>query len=147
MEFFEVPVHHEPALTATSSNISRVHTGRLKASNYFFRINEARKNRKLWESLRLISDNYRMFMSQSIVVEVLEKDLGDAQEKMMSLSTYLDDLISKCALTYTSIETPNIKAEMLIHGDKQMPADVREKLILNCQLYLLMTQNQIHLLL
>ena len=65
MEFFEVPVHHEPALTATSSNISRVHIGRLKASNYFFRINEARKNRKLWESLRLILDNYRMFMSQS----------------------------------------------------------------------------------
>ena len=130
-----MPVHHEPPLTTTSSNISKVHIGRLNASSYFFRINEAKKNRKLWESLRLISDNYRMFMSQSIVVEVLEKDLGDAKEKLRGLSTYLDDLISKCALTYTSIETPSIKADMLIHGDKKMPADVREKLILNCQLY------------
>ena len=134
MEFFEVPVYDEPALTSTSIIISRVHLGRINASSYFFRVREARSNRKLWESLRAISDNYMMFMSQGIAVELLEKELEDARSKLNNLTKYLDDLISKCAITYTSLEIPNIKAEMLIHGDKHLPKDVRDKLILNCQL-------------
>ena len=48
-------------------------------------------------------------MSQGIAVEVLEKELQDARSKLNNLTTYLDDLISKCAITYTSLENPNIR--------------------------------------
>ena len=47
-------------------------------------LTEARSNRKLWESLRAISGNYRMFMSQSIAVEVIEKELEDAKSKLIT---------------------------------------------------------------
>ena len=84
--------------------------------------------------MRAISDNYKMFMSQGIAIEVLEKELEDARSKLSNLTTYLDDLISKCAITYTSLESPNIKAEMLIYSDKHLPKDFTDKLILNCHL-------------
>lgn len=134
MEFFEAPVHPEPPLSSSSNSISKVYLGRIKASSYFFRVKEARSNRKLWETLRLISDNYRTYMSQTIVVEVIEKDLQDARKKLDQLAHNLDDMVSKCAMTYTSLEDSRIKSDMIIKADKHLPPDIREKLVLNCKL-------------
>ena len=133
-EFFESPVFDEPSLNHSSSIINKIYVGRLKASAYFFRLKEAKSNKKLWEALRQISDTYRMFTSQRISVEVLKKDFDSAEQKAFILGNLLDDLISKCAFTYTSIENPLIKPDMIINGSDKITKDIRDNIMLNCQL-------------
>lgn len=133
-EFFEEPVRQEPNITSASSKISRVHIGRFKASAYFFRIKSAQSNKQLWEDLRVISDTYRNYQSQSVTLELLRRELRQLEQKKDSLAHQLDDLISKCAFTYTSLENPKIKADMIINSSEAITKEIRDKIALNSQM-------------
>ena len=55
LEFFETHVVEEKPVMPNSSHIIKVHWGRIKAAKYFFELEEARKDRKLWEAFKMIS--------------------------------------------------------------------------------------------
>ena len=133
-EFFESPVHNEPQLTSSSSIISKVYYGRLKASAYFFRLKEAKSNRKLWDSVKSISDTHRNLISQNLAVESLKRELEIAEGKVLEIGNYLDDQISKCAFTYTRIENPAIRPEMIINGSDNVTKEIREATMMNCRM-------------
>ena len=73
-------------------------------------------------------------MSQKVSLEVLKKDLHLAEEKTASMDQNLDDLISKCAFTYTSIENPKIRLEMIINGTDGVTKEIKDSISLNCHL-------------
>ena len=112
----------------------RTHLGRLKASEYFFRIEEARKDRRFWESLRSISASYRSFLCQKVTLDKLNYELDQANQKTMDLSRSLEDQITKCGLTYTTFESPDIKPDMIINCSDSATKEVRDQIILNCKL-------------
>ena len=134
IEFFESAVLTEPQLTSSSSIISKIYYGRLKASAYFFRLKEAKSNRKLWDSVRAISDTHRNYVSHHLAVESLKRELSSAEEKVTEIESNLEDLISKCAFTYTRIENPEIKPEMIINGADTVSKEIRELTIMNCRM-------------
>ena len=134
IEFFESAVLTEPQLTSSSSIISKIYYGRLKASAYFFRLKEAKSNRKLWESVRAISDTHRNYVSHHLAVESLKRELKSAEEKVTEIENNLEDQISKCAFTYTRIENPAIKPEMIINGADGVTKDIRESTMMNCRM-------------
>ena len=114
--------------------ISKIFFGRIKASTYFFRMKEAKSNRKLWDTVRLMSDNYRSYLSQKLAVDVLKRELLHAEQKVQDIGNSLDDQISKCAFTYTSMENPKIRPEMIINGSDTVTKDIRESILLNCKM-------------
>lgn len=134
IEFFESTVLNEPQLTSSSSMISKIYYGRLKASAYFFRLKEAKSNRKLWDSVRAISDTHRNYVSHHLAVESLKRELKSAEEKVTEIENNLEDQISKCAFTYTRIENPAIKPEMIINGADNITKDIREATMMNCRM-------------
>lgn len=134
MEFFEAPVRPEPEVTDSSNQISKVFHGRLRASAYFFRVKEARSNKKLWESLKTLSDSYRNYLSQKLMIDVLRKELEQAESRTERLGLSLDDMISKVSFTYTSLESPQIRPEMIIGGGDGVSKDVRDAISLNCRM-------------
>jgi hypothetical protein len=133
-EFFESPVLNEPQLTSSSSIISKVYYGRLKASAYFFRLKEAKSNRKLWDAVKSISDTHRNFISHNLAVESLKRELESAEKKVLEIGNNLDDQISKCAFTYTRIENPAIRPEMIINGSDNVTKEMREATMMNCRM-------------
>jgi hypothetical protein len=133
-EFFENPVLNEPPLNSSSSMISKVYYGRLKASAYFFRLKEAKSNRKLWDSVKAISDTHRNYISHKLAVESLKRELKIAEEKVLEIGDNLDDQISKCAFTYTRIENPAIRPEMIINGSDNVTKEIRESTMMNCRM-------------
>jgi len=133
-EFFESPVLNEPQLTSSSSFISKVYFGRLKACAYFFRLKEAKSNKKLWDTVKSISDTYRNYVSQNLAAESLKRELKSAEDKVLEIGNSLDDQISKCAFTYTRIENPEIRPEMIIKGADNVTKEVREATMMNCRM-------------
>ena len=134
LEFFETPVSQEPEPCSTSSAIQLVHWGRLKASKYFFRIADVRTDRKLWESFKALATSYRAFQCQRICVDKMKHDLDQATKRTFDLGRSLDDQISRIAFTYTTIENPKVRPEMIINGHLDVTDEVREKIMLNCKL-------------
>lgn len=126
--------------------ISKVYYGRLKASAYFFRLKEARSNRKLWDSVKSISDTHRNLISQNLAVESLKRELKSAEDKVSEIGNNLDDQISKCAFSYTRIENPAIRPEMIINGADNVTKEIRESTMMNCRMYDRVTKNQVYLL-
>jgi len=114
--------------------ILQVHWGRIKAAKYFFRIEQARKDRKLWESFKAISQAYKSLLCQQLIVDKLKQDLEAATLKSADLSRSIEDQISKCAFTYTSLEDPRIRPELIINGSDNLTKEVRDQILLNCQL-------------
>lgn len=133
-EFFEEPVYDEPPINERSSDISITHFGRVYASTYFFREKAVKTNKKLWESLRQISDSYRSYMSQKIGLEVMKKDLNDAEQKFLLTQLTLDDMISKAGFTYSTILDSRLSPQSIISGGSDMSAEDRKALLLNCKL-------------
>ena len=133
MEFFESPVREEPFPLSSAHMILKVHSGRLKASKYFFRLPEARKDRKLWESLKTISTTYRNYLCQKLIVEKLKKELEIAVMKTAEIGRNLDDLISQASMSYTSIENPQIRPDMVINSSG-LSQENRDQVALNCKL-------------
>jgi len=138
LEFFEKPVVDEQPANSKSHVILQVHWGRIKAAKYFFRIEQARKDRKLWESFKAISQAYKSLLCQQLIVDKLKQDLEAATLKSADLSRSIEDQISKCAFTYTSLEDPRIRPELIINGSDNMTKEVRDQILLNCQLYSLL---------
>lgn len=134
LEFFEEAVVEEPALTSTSSNISVLYQGRVRASSWLFRIEAARKNRKLWDALRLLSDTYRHYLSQQILLAVLSQEMQVAERRKSELAGQLDDLITKTALSYTTLENSRIRPEAIIGASQEVTPEIREAVHTNCRL-------------
>lgn len=134
LEFFESAVVEEKPVLPSSSVVLKVHWGRLRAAKYFFRLEEARKDRKLWDSFKAISNHYRNYLCLQLVQEKLRQDLEQATRKAVELSRLIEDQISKCSFTYTCMEDSRIRPEMIIGGSENVTKEVREKILLNCQL-------------
>ena len=113
--------------------ISRIYFGRLKASKYFFRLPEAKKDKKLWDSLRSISSMYRGYLSQRMLSEKLQREIDEANRKTAELLRQLDDLISKSGVTYSCIENKTLNPNMILTNEN-LNKEVRDQILLNCRL-------------
>lgn len=145
-EFFEKPVQAEPALTSRATNISHVYYGRLQASKYFFLPKAAKKDRKLWDALRDISDSYRTLQSQQLTIEVLQQTLQDAKANVEKQERQLGDVISKTALSYLALKHPQVSADTILKGAKDNHPEVQEEVHMACKLYDLYHQYSLHIL-
>lgn len=134
LEFFESPVRPEPACGPVSSQISLIYHGRVKACQYFFRIEEAKSHKKLWESLRVLSDTYRQYQTQHLTLKVFRKQLEDLEKKVGDMGNTLDHLISQSAFIYTTIENPLIRPEMIINNTPEITTEIRSKISTNQKL-------------
>ena len=135
LEFFEAPVQHEPPFVKGQSNlIQAVHHGRMVASKYFFRLDSVRKDRKMWDQLKALSTNYRAFLCQRMIVDKMEHELRISNQKCEELMRQLEDQISKISFTYSIIETPKIRPDMIIHGSQELTKEMRDTIQFNCQL-------------
>ncbi len=134
LQFFEAPVKQGDPNRLDNNPVHRTHFGRLKASKYFHRLPESRRDKKLWDQLHAISSTYKGYLCQKLIVEKLNIDLEVANTKRTDLERILDNLISQAACTYTTIETPNVRAENIIHGDQNVSQEVRNRIMLNSRL-------------
>lgn len=134
LQFFESPVQQGDPTSAGDNIVHRTHFGRLKASKFFHRLPAARRDRKLWEQLHAINTAYKGYLCQKLMIEKLNYDLEAATRKKTDLERTLDNLISQAACTYTTIETPAVRAENIIHGDQSVSQEVRNHIMLNSRL-------------
>ena len=133
LEFFEAPVVQEPPSSMNTNVISRIYFGRLKASKYFFRLPEAKKDKKLWDSLRSISSMYRVYLSQRMLSEKLQREIEEGNRKTTELLRQLDDMISKSGVTYSCIENKKLNPNMILTTEN-LNKEVRDQILLNCRL-------------
>ena len=134
LEFFEAPVTLEPELNQNSTMIQGVHWGRLKASKYFYRLDAARTDKRLWEQVKMLSTNYKSYLSHLMVVEKIQNDLRHITAQTAELERTMEDQVSKIAFTYTTIETPEVRPGMIINDLHTISKEIREKINFNCQL-------------
>ena len=135
LEFFEAAVDQEkPFVKGQSNMIQAVHQGRIIASKYFFRLDQVRKDRKMWEQLKGLSTNYRAFLCQRMIVDKMDHDLKVSNFKCEELLRQLEDQISKISFTYSIAETPQIRPDMIIHGSSDLTKEMRDKISFNSQL-------------
>lgn len=133
LELFETHITLPPTLSQASPDIMKIYHGRLYASQYFFKKKEAKSNKKLWENLKTISDSYRALCSAKITLEVLEREINDTKDRQVRLAQQLEDQISKTAVSYTTMDNPQLRHEMLIKG-QALPQDLQENLYNNARL-------------
>ena len=133
-EVFEDAADMEPMVTARSSSICKLHLGRLLATKYFFGAAAITKNRKLWDSVKALSDQYRSLLAQTLSIETLRKELQEAESKRVDLENNLDDQISKVAFTYTTLQNPSFRPDMIINRSDSTDPKLTEAVILNCKL-------------
>lgn len=134
LEVFERPVRPEPPLTRESSICSRIYYGRVNASNFLFRTPQVRQNKKLWEQFKMISDTYRTLLSYKINIDVLQKELEETRQKVVLYESNLSDQVTKTGFTYTALENPNIRPELLLAGADGFTGAMRESLNGNMKL-------------
>ena len=134
LEFFEVPVYPEPVLTDKSTMIQAVFWGRLKASKYFFRFNSARMDRRLWDAIKTLSNNYKSYLSHRMVVERIQNDLKIVAAKTAELERTMEDQIHKIAISYASIESPKVRPGMIVNDSANLSKEDRENILFSCQL-------------
>ena len=146
MEFFEKPAIPEPPLDPQSTDISRTHFGRIYASQWLYRIDRVKKDKKLFKTFEALSERYRTVVSMRVNADVLEHDLKETRRKLADLDAELHDRIGKAAFTYTAIEDPSITPELVISNGGDLTAAKREQLNTNRQLYALLTKNHLRLL-
>lgn len=133
-EIFEDAAAEEPTISHRSSSISKLHLGRLLATKYFFREPELKKNRKLWDSVKALSDQYRSLLAQNVSIDTLRKELKDAEMKRVDMAKNLEDQISKVGFTYTTLENPTFRPEMIINRTDATDPKLTDAVILNCKL-------------
>lgn len=137
LEFFESAPYPEPPLDHNSSAISKIYYGRLYAGEWLFRIEKAKRNKKLWEAFLALSEKYRTLSSFKVNVEVLEHELQCTKDKVAIMETELHDMIGKVSFTYTALEDANITPELIIAGGEGLTDKMRAQLNTNAQLYTL----------
>jgi len=133
-EFFDTPVHPEPAPTSGSLNISLIYHGRLAAARWFMRHPNIKSNRRFWDSLHTIGNLFRAYLNKSLAIETLERELAAQQREKVDMANNLDDLISKAALTYSAILNPGLKPDAVIGGSGDITGDMRSELQRNAKL-------------
>ena len=126
-EFFEMPLEKEPALNAKSSAINVMYHGRRRAYRYLIQAKQAKNNKRLWESLREISDGYREYQNQTFMVEQLQKEAERAQDKSTRMRVDLEDKISKAAFSYVTLKNPGITSKMIFNSGQKQDADVQKE--------------------
>jgi len=134
LEFFETPASPEPPLHEGSSLIANIHYGRVYASDWLFRLDKAKKNKKLWESFTLIAEKYRMLCSFKVNKDVLEHDLKQTKEKIGLMESDLQDLVGKISFTYTAIENPQITPDVVIENGTGLTKEMSGQLKTNASL-------------
>ena len=146
LEIFERAVRPEPPATANSRPIEKTYHGRVFASRYFFENPNVRSSKKIWESVRAISDAYKSLQSMIICDETLSHELEETRRRTTQMHTTLNDLVGKCAFTYSVIFNPNIRPEIVMQGGAQYTNEMKETINRASKLYFLFTQYLIHLL-
>jgi hypothetical protein len=134
LEVFERPVRPEPPLSTQSHSCSRIYYGRVNASNFLFRTPQVRQNKKLWENFKVISDTYRTLLSYRINIDVLQKEMEETRAKVGMYESSLSEQVTKCAFTYTALENPNIRPEVILGGAENFTGEMREQLNGNIKL-------------
>ena len=134
LEFFERAAFPEPPLTEHSNILSQTHHGRVYASEWLFRMEKAKKNKKLWDTFAVLAEKNRNLNSMKVNAEILAHELAETKNKIQQSDSDLHDLIGKVSFTYTSIENPSITPELVISGGSGLTAEMREQLNTNSQL-------------
>ena len=133
--FFEAAVEKEAEFVKGESNVIQgVHHGRIIASQWFFRLESVKKDRKMWESLKSLATNYRCYLSHMMLVAKMNHELREANEKCQEYLKHMEDQISKVAFTYSMAETPALRSEMIISGSQELTPDMRKDIDFNCRL-------------
>jgi hypothetical protein len=135
LEFFEAPVQPEPPFVHGVSNVIQgVHHGRIIASQYFFLLETVKKDRKMWESLKTLAINYRAYLSHMMLVDKMNYELGIANAKCQEFLRLMEDQISKIAFTYSMVQTPGLRSDMIINGSQDLTQEMRKDIDFNCRL-------------
>lgn len=134
LEFFAQPVMPEEPLSERSNVLSRIHHGRVYASKFLFRVEKARRNKKLWDAFEALSEKHRTLRSMQVNVEILEHELREAKKKITQLDTEMHDMVGKVSFTYTSLDEPTITPELVIAGGTGLTEKMRQLLTTNSQL-------------
>lgn len=134
LEFFEEPVMHEAQPSHQSTNIVKIYFGRIYAGEYLFEEPRKRSNKKLWNSLRVLSEAYRMLQGSKMHAEVLEHDLMETRKRIAEEESTLQDLLSKASFAYTAIDNPAITADLVINNSSDLTPEMRKQLTHNSQL-------------
>src|SRR3990167_884914 len=133
-EFFEAPVRAEPPLSASSTALSKIHHGRMAAAEWMFSSPAMKQNKKLWESLKLISETYRNMVNHRVNVEILENEYQLTREKHAMLQGNLEDLVGKAALTFSACINSSIRPDMVLSGAEGLTPQLREFLMRNAMM-------------
>lgn len=128
LEFFEVPVQNEPAPTDNSSTISKIHFGRQYACEFLFDEPSKKANKKLWHSLRVLAETYRMLMGSKMHVEVLQQELAETIARVKEQESGLQDLLGKASFAYAAIDNPNITADTVITNMGSLTPEIKARL-------------------
>lgn len=134
LEFFECAVEPEPPLKQDSHLIYKIYFGRMYATQWLYRLEAVKKNKKLFESFKNMAEMYRGLVSNKIGVRLMEEELRQMRLKNSQAEEYLKDLISKAAFTYTAIENPSCRPDLVISGSPDITAKMRETLYNNARL-------------
>ena len=139
LEFFEDAPFPEPPLNTDSTIISKIYYGRKYASEYLFRKQVHKRNKKLWDSFATLSEKFRTLISMKCTIDVLEYELNSTKARYKELDLELHDLIGKVAFTYTALEDPSITPEEVINGSAKLTEEMKNTLNTNTHLYSLLT--------
>ena len=104
------------------------------ATQWLYRLEAVKKNKKLFESFKNMAEMYRGLVSNKIGVRLMEEELRQMRLKNSQAEEYLKDLISKAAFTYTAIENPSCRPDLVISGSPDSTAKMRETLYNNARL-------------
>ena len=134
LQFFESPVQQGDPNVVGDNIVHQVHFGRLKASKYFHRLPQAKRDKKLWEGLHEISNTYRACQCQRMIIEKLNLEMDSAAKKRGEYERALENLISQAAVQYTTHEQPTLRPDSIFQGDKEVSPQVRGQILMNCKL-------------
>ena len=135
LELFESPVRVEPPPEIGGPTLSLIYNGRKHAAEYIFRTKEVKESREMWEALVNVNDTYRYYQALQIGVELMDEDLKVTTKKMRATEQTLNDLVSKVAQTFTCMESPDIRSQMILRGGTDgLSQAQRDNLINNARL-------------
>ena len=117
LELFEEALVAAPPYRSNSSLLYSIYHGRLFASTYLFRDAKTKSNKGLWESLRNISESYKVICSASINVELLEREIKEMRDKLARSKFQMEEDITKTAVTYTALTDPSLRFDMVLRPD------------------------------
>lgn len=127
-EFYKMPVERIPALTNTKLNSHFVFQGRTHASQYFLSVPGIKGNKRFKDQLKEISDTYRSLCSTKINKEVAEEEVRQLTIKTNTLSTNLNDMISRMSVAYTTMKHSSVHPEALLSPNSNVSKEVRDTL-------------------